>query len=94
MAPGPPRLNNKIFNDHGESAGAKYSLSLLYAGTNYGTGYLSVTGNVIVGDQSSDIGLSFDGGSNKLIVASSGNLVAHVGTANSDTRSVTETAGT
>lgn len=86
-------FNNKIFNDHGESAGAKY-IYLCIAGTNYGTGYLSVTGNVIVGDQSSDIGLSFDGGSNKLIVASSGNLVAHVGTANSDTRSVTETAGT
>jgi hypothetical protein len=86
-------FNNKIFNDHGESAGAKY-IYLCITGTNYGTGYLSVTGNVIVGDQSSDVGLSFSGGSNKLIVASSGNEVAHVGTVNSHTSSATETAGT
>jgi parallel beta-helix repeat protein len=86
-------FNNKIFNDLGESAGTKY-IYLCITGTNYGTGYLSVTGNVIVGDRSTDIGLAFDGGSNKLIVVSSGNEVVHVGTVNSDTRNATVTAGT
>jgi parallel beta-helix repeat protein len=86
-------FNNKIFNNAGESAGAKY-IYLRITRTNYGTGYLSVTGNVIVGDKSSDVGLAFDGGSNKLIVVSSGNEVAQVGTVISDTRSATVTAGT
>jgi parallel beta-helix repeat protein len=86
-------FNNKIFNDLGESAGARY-IYLCITGTNYGTGYLSVTGNVVVGDRSSDVGLAFDGGPNKLIVVSSGNEVGHVGTVNRATRSVTETAGT
>lgn len=86
-------FNNKIFNDLGESPGAKYTY-LCITKTNYGTGFLSVTGNVIVGDQSSDVGLAFDGGSSKLIVASSGNEVVHVGTVKSHTRSATVTAGT
>jgi len=86
-------FNNKIFNNLGESEGAKY-IYLCITGTNYGTGYLSVTGNVVVGDRSSDVGLTFDGGSNKLIVVSSGNEVGHVGTVSRATRSVTETAGT
>lgn len=86
-------FNNKIFNHNGESPGAKY-IYLHITGTNYGIGYLSVTGNVIVGDRSSDVGLAFDGGSNKLIVASSGNEIGHVGTVNRATRSVTETGGT
>jgi hypothetical protein len=84
--------NNRIFNDLGENAGAKY-IYLGITGSNYGTGYLAVTGNVIVGDQRSDIGLSFDGGSNKLIVASAGNEVAHVGTPISDSTSVMMAAG-
>jgi parallel beta-helix repeat protein len=86
-------FNNKIFNDLGESTGANY-IYLRITRTNYGTGYLSVTGNVIVGDKSSDVGLAFNGGSNELIVVSSGNEVVHVGTVNRDTRSATVTAGT
>jgi parallel beta-helix repeat protein len=85
-------FGNKVFNDEGETASARY----IYIGitrTNYGTGYLSVTGNVIVGVRPSDIGLSFDGGSNKLIVASSGNEVAGVGTIRRKTRSVVLTGG-
>jgi hypothetical protein len=85
-------FNNKVFNDKGESAGARY----VYVGitrTNYGTGHLSVTGNVIVGVRSSDVGLSFDGGSNKLVVASSGNVVAQVGTISSAASGVTLTGG-
>lgn len=91
-ATGSTIFNNKIFNDAGESANARY-IYLSITGTNYGTGYLSVTGNVIVGDQPSDVGLSFDGGSNKLVVASRGNEVANVGTAYSGTASVTTTGG-
>jgi hypothetical protein len=85
-------FNNKVFNT-GENAGAKY-IYLCVAEANYGTAYLSVTGNVIVGDQPSDVGLSFDGGSNKLIVAADGNEVAHVGTVSSKAISATVGAGT
>lgn len=86
-------FNNKISNDKGEGRRARY-IYLCITGTNYGTGFLSVTGNVIVGDQRSDVGLSFSGGANKLAVVSSGNEVANVGTIRSDTSSVTESAGT
>jgi hypothetical protein len=86
-------FNNKIFNDLGESAGAKY-IYLCIRKTNYGAGHLSVNGNVIVGDQSSDVGLAFDGGSNKLIAVSSGNEVVHVGTVSSHSSSATVTTGT
>jgi hypothetical protein len=86
-------FNNKISNDKGESPGARY-IYVCILGTNYGTGYLSVTGNVIVGDRLSDVGVSFSGGANRLVVASSGNEVANVGITRSDTSSVTETAGT
>jgi hypothetical protein len=85
-------FNNKISNDKGESADAKY-VYVCVARTNYGTGFLSVTGNVIVGDRPSDVGFSFSGGANKLAVASSGNEVVNVGTTRSDSPSVTETAG-
>jgi len=85
--------NNNISNDKGESPRARY-IYLGITGTNYGTGYLSVTGNVIVGVRTSDVGLSFSGGSNKLVVASSGNEVANVGTVTTETPSVSETAGT
>lgn len=86
-------FNNKIFNDKGEGREAKY-IYLCVTGTSYGTGFLSVTGNVIVGDRVSDVGLSFSGGAHKLVVASSGNEVANVGTIRNDASSVTETAGT
>jgi Right handed beta helix region len=86
-------FNNKISNNMGESGGARY-VYVCISGTNYGTGFLSVTGNVIVGDRPSDVGFSLSGGANKLVVASSGNEVANVGTVRSDASSVTETAGT
>jgi hypothetical protein len=84
--------NNKIFNGHGESAGARY-VYLAISRVNYAIGYLSVTGNVVVGDRPSDVGLSFNGGSAKLVVAASGNEVAQVGTATVATSSVTLTSG-
>ncbi len=71
-------LGNKVSNDLGEPAGAAH----VYIGitqANSGTGHLSVTGNVIVGDRHSDIGISVSGGQNKLAVAASGNQVSKVG---------------
>ena len=72
-------LGNKIFNDLGEPAGATH----VYIGitqANSGTGHLSVTGNVIVGERKSDIGISVSGGQHKLDVTTSGNQVSTVGT--------------
>ena len=73
-------LGNKIFNDRGEQPGATH----VYIGitrTNSGTGNLSVTGNVVMGDQRSDIGILLSGGQNELDVATSGNQVSGVGAA-------------
>ena len=70
---------NKISNDGTGPDGARY----IYLGvtqTNYGTGYLSVTGNVIVGTRPGDVGLYFSGGGNRLVIASSGNVVSAVRT--------------
>lgn len=84
--------NNNISNDMTEGHGAKY-IYFCITRTNYGTGYLSVTGNVIVGVRTSDVGLSFSGEPNKLVVASSGNEVSNVGTVKRNAPSVTDTAG-
>lgn len=84
--------DNMIYNDTGEVAGVRY----VYAGITgvyYGTGHLSVTGNVILGVRPTDIGFFFAAGPNKLVVASSGNEVAGIGTANIDARNVTQTTG-
>jgi hypothetical protein len=69
-------LGNKIFNYGVGSGNARY----VYLGitqTNNGTGYLSVTGNVIVGN-GYGIGMLVNGGSNKLDVARCGNQVGEV----------------
>ena len=88
---------NKVFNDGGETAGARYTyIAITGAGVGQpggSTSYLSVSGNVIVGARPGDIGFSFSGGPGKLIVASSGNLVAAVGTPRSNTGNVTVTGG-
>ena len=86
-------FNNTISNNKGESGGARY-IYIAVTRTNYGTGYLSVTGNIVLGVRSSDIGLSFDGGANKLSVASSGNKVARAGTVSRHDRNATLTSGT
>jgi hypothetical protein len=85
-------FNNTISNNKGETGGAKY-IYIAVTRTNYGTGYLSVTGNIVLGVRSSDVGLSFDGGANKLSVASSGNKVAQVGTVSRHDRNTTLTGG-
>jgi Right handed beta helix region len=86
-------FNNTISNNKGESAGARY-IYIAVTRANYGTGYLSVTGNIVLGVRSSDVGLSFDGGANKLSVASSGNKVARAGTVSRHDRNATLTSGT
>jgi parallel beta-helix repeat protein len=74
---------NKVFNDGAaESATASHTyIALTQVG--YGIGNVAVTGNVVVGRQSSDVGLSFTGGGNPLQVSSTGNRVSGVGTARS-----------
>jgi Right handed beta helix region len=85
-------FNNKIFNGKGEGNGARY-VYLAISQVNYGIGYLSVTGNVIVGVRASDVGFFYSGASDKLVVASSGNAVSQVGRATSVAATVTLTAG-
>jgi hypothetical protein len=72
-------VGNKIFNDQGETSAARY-VYLAVTQVNSGTGHVAVTGNVIMGDRSSDIGMLFSGGQNKLIFTSSANEVTGVGT--------------
>jgi parallel beta-helix repeat protein len=83
---------NKVFNDLGESSHAGH----IYIGiirTNAGTGYISVTGNVIVGASQGDIGLSFMGGAHHLVVASAGNVIGNVGTVTQHSGSVDISGG-
>ncbi len=83
---------NKIVNDLGEAAGASH-VYIAITQARGGTGYLSVTGNVIVGARPADVGLSFTGSPDRLVVASAGNEVADVGTAARQTGNVTVTSG-
>ena len=72
-------VGNKIFNDLGETSATRY-VYLAVTQANSGTGHVAVTGNVIMGDQSSDIGMLFSGGQNRLVFTSSANEVTGVGT--------------
>jgi hypothetical protein len=83
---------NKISNDVGEAGGASHVyIAILQA--HGGTGYLAVTGNVIVGARPADVGFSFTGKPGKLAVASAGNEVAGVGTVRRNGPGVTLTTG-
>jgi Right handed beta helix region len=75
-------FSNMLYNVKGEVGNSKH-VYVGIMGTNYGTGYLSATGNVVIGDKTSDIGFFFDGGYHRLVVASTGNEIAGVGTATS-----------
>ena len=86
-------FNNTISNNKGETGGSRY-IYIAVTRTNYGTGYLSVTGNIVLGVRSSDVGLSFDGGTSKLSVTSSGNKVAGAGTVSRHDSNATLTGGT
>jgi hypothetical protein len=69
---------NKISNDGGEAPGAGHAYIAITRASG-GTGYLAVTGNVIVGVRRADIGFWFSGRPSRLIVVSSGNEVARAG---------------
>lgn len=70
---------NKVFNDTGEEPGVSY-VYIAITTTNYGTGYLSVSGNVIATLVRSDIAFYFNGAPHTLVVASAGNQVSGPGT--------------
>ena len=85
-------LGNRIFNHRSEQPGATH----VYIGitqTNSGTGHLAVTGNVIMGNQRSDIGIFLSGGQNNLDAATSGNQVSGVGTVSVNGGHATVNAG-
>jgi hypothetical protein len=82
---------NKVFNDGGETAGASYVY--LAAQADAANAYLSSTGNVVVGDEKSDVGLYYGGGNANLVVASAGNEVTGVGTAEQKDGNVTVSSG-
>jgi parallel beta-helix repeat protein len=84
---------NQVFNDGGETGDATH-VYIAVTQVNYGTSYLSVTGNVIVGAGQRDVGFSFSGGANHLVVASAGNLVSNVGTVTQRSGSASVSAGT
>ena len=84
---------NKVFNDDGETGDAVH-VYIAVTQVNYGTSYLSVTGNVIVGASQRDVGFSFSGGANHLMVASAGNLVSDVGTVTQRFGSASVSVGT
>ena len=86
-------FNNTIANNSGETAGANY-IYIAVTQVNYGTGYLSTTGNIILASRSDDVGFFFNGGPNKLVVVSSGNKVSRTGIVSRNARNVTETQGT
>ena len=73
---------NRVFMFDSEAAGTKFDYIALTQ-VNYGSGYVSVTGNDIRGAGSAaDTGFYFNAGSgHTLTVTSSGNLVTSVGTA-------------
>jgi hypothetical protein len=83
-------LGNKIFNDRAGPGGTYVYVGITQ--TNSGTGHLSVTGNVVMGD-GRGTGISVSGGPNSLMVASSGNQVTKVRTVRAGAPSATITGG-
>jgi hypothetical protein len=75
------------------AAGSFVSIGL--DGVNYGTGRVAVTGNTVIGKNTTrETGLSYaKGGGTALVVVSTGNLVDRVGTPRSAGTGVTVTAG-
>ena len=72
-------FGNSVFNDLGEHGRAVH-VYIAIVKVNAGTGQVAVTGNIIGGASQTDIALSFAGGGHTLNVASTGNVVTHVGT--------------
>lgn len=82
---------NKLGNAPSETPGARrVGIGLTQA--RGGTGFVAVTGNVIVGHQRGDVSMEFNGSPSRLLVASSGNLVSGMSPARRS-GAVTLTAG-
>ncbi|HXZ76144.1 MAG TPA: right-handed parallel beta-helix repeat-containing protein [Streptosporangiaceae bacterium] len=79
---------NKVFNDTGEQPGARY-VYIAVTMTNFGTGYLSVSGNVIATVVRADEAFYFNGAPHALVVASAANQVSGPGTPRTLGRAVT-----
>lgn len=84
---------NKVFNDTGEQPGASHVYIAITA-VNYGTGYLSVYGNVIATVLGADKAFYFNGAPHALVLASAGNQVSGPGTPRTQGRAVTLGPGT
>jgi Right handed beta helix region len=83
---------NKLANILGVQPGASH-VYVAITQTRGGTGYLSVTGNVIVGARSGNVGFAYAGRPDKLIVASAGNAVSGPGTVRRQSGTVSITGG-
>ena len=76
--PGSVITGNKVFNGAGEPPGAGHTYIAVTV-TNYGTGYLSVSGNVIETVAPADQAFYFNGSPHTLVVASAANQVSGPG---------------
>jgi len=76
--PGSVIAGNKVFNFNGDP-GEVGHVFIAIAATNYGTGYLSVFGNVIRTVARADRAFYFNGGPHALVVASAANQVSGPG---------------
>ena len=85
-------FGNSVFNDLGEQGRASH-VYIAILKTNSGTGHVSVTGNVMGGAGPTDVALSFEAGAHHLVVASSGNVITHVGTLTQHSGSVQISSG-
>lgn len=83
---------NKVFNDTGEMPGARY-IYIAVTVTNYGTGHLSVSGNVIQTVAGTDQAFFFNGAPHALVVASAANEVSGPGTPSTQGANVTLNTG-
>ena len=91
--PGSVIAGNKVFNDNGEHAGSSH-VYIAVTATNYGTGYVSVSGNVIGTVARADQALYFNGAPHALVVASAANVVYGPGPPRTLGAGVTLTPGT
>jgi hypothetical protein len=83
---------NKVFNDTGEQPGVGYVYIAITA-ANYGTGYLSASGNVIATLVRTDEAFYFNGAPHALVVTSAGNQISGPGTPRTLGRAVTLSPG-
>ncbi|HEY7147602.1 MAG TPA: right-handed parallel beta-helix repeat-containing protein [Streptosporangiaceae bacterium] len=83
---------NKLANAEGEAPGARH-VYLAVTQARGGTGYLAVTGNVIIGARADDVGFSWHGSPDKLVVGAAGNVVQRVGVSHARAGDVSLSSG-